>query len=249
MLGIDSWIVRSCFPPHPTATQLGYISRRGIAARDFSSTRRSRLAWSRAHDWKSCKRHKRFEGSNPSSSATAKRTGSARPFCCGGGGDGERTAPQNGSGKETIVLGYFIEAQKIIGGAGSAARGRTRERNAALFARRFRLTPKSVLARRSLAPVLFGDPEILMANIPQHSTFWKRRASSSLKNFSANPSTLDQANCPERGNTDPLLPVGVPREVPKGNASELKTLRGALTPGFPPPRGIGDSPCIMRGTR
>ena len=87
MLGIDSWIVRSCFPPHPTATQLGYISRRGIAARDFSSTRRSRLAWSRAHDWKSCKRHKRFEGSNPSSSATAKRTGSARPFCCGGGGD------------------------------------------------------------------------------------------------------------------------------------------------------------------
>ena len=87
MLGIDSWIVRSCFPPHPTATQLGYISRRGIAARDFSSTRRSRLAWSRAHDWKSCKRHKRFEGSNPSSSATAKRTGFARPFCCGGGGD------------------------------------------------------------------------------------------------------------------------------------------------------------------
>ena len=86
MLGIDSWIVRSCFPPHPTATQLGYISRRGIAARDFSSTRRSRLAWSRAHDWKSCKRHKRFEGSNPSSSATAKRTGFARPFCCGGGG-------------------------------------------------------------------------------------------------------------------------------------------------------------------
>ena len=86
MLGIDSWIVRSCFPPHPTATQLGYISRRGIAARDFSSTRRSRLAWSRAHDWKSCKRHKRFEGSNPSSSATAKRTGMPRPFGCGGGG-------------------------------------------------------------------------------------------------------------------------------------------------------------------
>ena len=26
-------------------------------------------------------------GSNPSASATAKRTGSARPFCCGGGGD------------------------------------------------------------------------------------------------------------------------------------------------------------------
>lgn len=74
---------------------------------------------------------------------------------------GERTAPPNGSGKETIVLGYFIEVQKIIGGAGSAA----------CIARRFRLTPKSVLARRSLAPVLFGDPEILMANIPQHSTF------------------------------------------------------------------------------
>ena len=34
---------------------------------------------------------------------------------------GERTAPPNGSGKETIVLGYFIEVQKIIGGAGSAA--------------------------------------------------------------------------------------------------------------------------------
>ena len=122
---------------------------------------------------------------------------------------GERTAPQNGSGKETIVLCYFIEAQKIIGGAGSAARGRIRERNAASFARRFRLTPKSVLARRSLAPVLFGDPEILMANIPQHSTFWKRRASSSLKIFSANQSTLDRAKCPERGNTVPLLPFGL----------------------------------------
>lgn len=30
---------------------------------------RSRLAWSRAHDWKSCRRHKRLESSNLSSSA------------------------------------------------------------------------------------------------------------------------------------------------------------------------------------
>ena len=35
----------------------------------FISTRRSRLAWSRAHDWKSCKPQKGFEGSNPSFSA------------------------------------------------------------------------------------------------------------------------------------------------------------------------------------
>ena len=38
-----------------------------------ASTWRSRLVWSRAHDWKSCNRQKRFEGSNPSSSATAKK--------------------------------------------------------------------------------------------------------------------------------------------------------------------------------
>ena len=35
----------------------------------FERTRRSRLAWSRAHDWKSCKPQKGFEGSNPSFSA------------------------------------------------------------------------------------------------------------------------------------------------------------------------------------
>ena len=35
-----------------------------------ASTWRSRLVWSRAHDWKSCNRQKRFEGSNPSSSAS-----------------------------------------------------------------------------------------------------------------------------------------------------------------------------------
>ena len=33
------------------------------------NTWRSRLVWSRAHDWKSCNRHKRFEGSNLSFSA------------------------------------------------------------------------------------------------------------------------------------------------------------------------------------
>ena len=48
-----------------------------------------------------------------------------------------------------------------------------------------------------------------------------------MNQCSANPSTLDRANCPERGNTDPLLPVGVPREVPEGSVSELRTLRGA----------------------
>ena len=35
----------------------------------LSTVWRSRLAWSRAHDWKSCRRQKRLEGSNPSSSA------------------------------------------------------------------------------------------------------------------------------------------------------------------------------------
>ena len=65
----------------------------------------------------------------------------------------------------------------------------------------------------------------------------------------ANSSALDQANCPEHGNTVPLLPVGVPREVPEGSVCELRTLRGALTPGFPPPRGIGDSPRIMHDKR
>ena len=61
-------------------------------------------------------------------------------------------------------------------------------------------------------------------------------------NFRANSNTLDRAKCPERGNTVPLLPVGVPREVPEGSASELRTLRGALTPGFPPPtRNRGQS--------
>ena len=34
---------------------------------------RSRLAWSRAHDWKSCRRQKRLEGSNPSFSATSEQ--------------------------------------------------------------------------------------------------------------------------------------------------------------------------------
>ena len=33
---------------------------------------RSRLAWSRAHDWKSCNGQKPFEGSNPSFSAKEK---------------------------------------------------------------------------------------------------------------------------------------------------------------------------------
>ena len=36
------------------------------------NTWRSRLVWSRAHDWKSCNRHKRFEGSNLSFSAKIK---------------------------------------------------------------------------------------------------------------------------------------------------------------------------------
>ena len=67
--------------------------------------------------------------------------------------------------------------------------------------------------------------------------------------FRAKTSTLDRAKCPELGNTDPLLPVGVPREVPEESVSELRTLRGALTPGFPPPRGIGDSPRIMHDKR
>ena len=35
---------------------------------------RSRVVWSSAHDWKSCNRHKRFEGSNPSFSATSEWT-------------------------------------------------------------------------------------------------------------------------------------------------------------------------------
>ena len=36
------------------------------------NTWRSRLVWSRAHDWKSCNRQKRFEGSNLSFSAKIK---------------------------------------------------------------------------------------------------------------------------------------------------------------------------------
>ena len=43
-----------------------------VTQTSYSSFRplwRSRLAWSRAHDWKSCRRQKRLEGSNPSFSA------------------------------------------------------------------------------------------------------------------------------------------------------------------------------------
>src|SRR5699024_6841429 len=39
---------------------------------------RSRLAWSRAHDWKSCRRQKRLEGSNPSFSAMTGHRGGCR---------------------------------------------------------------------------------------------------------------------------------------------------------------------------
>ena len=35
----------------------------------FDQSWRSRVAWSSAHDWKSCKPQKGFEGSNPSFSA------------------------------------------------------------------------------------------------------------------------------------------------------------------------------------
>ena len=56
--------------------------------------RRSRLAWSRAHDWKSCNGQKPFEGSNPSFSVEKRRAEARRFFSeirpageitCGGG--------------------------------------------------------------------------------------------------------------------------------------------------------------------
>ena len=45
---------------------------------------RSRLAWSRAHDWKSCRRQKRLESSNLSFSATSKSPGNAFEQCIPG---------------------------------------------------------------------------------------------------------------------------------------------------------------------
>lgn len=38
--------------------------------------------WSKAHDWKSCVRLKRTEGSNPSLSAIHNKTRPCGGFCC-----------------------------------------------------------------------------------------------------------------------------------------------------------------------
>ncbi len=38
--------------------------------------------WSKAHDWKSCVRLKRTEGSNPSLSAIYKKARPCGGFCC-----------------------------------------------------------------------------------------------------------------------------------------------------------------------
>ena len=111
-----------------------------------------------------------------------------------------------------------------------------------LLIRSFPGPPQSTGARFHRARTLFGVK-------PAGGGCCVSGCRNAPNNFRANPSTLDRAKCPERGNTAPLLPVGVPREVPEGSVSELRTLRGALTPGFPPPRGIGDSPCIMHDNR
>ena len=66
-----------------------------------ASTWRSRLVWSRAHDWKSCNRQKRFEGSNPSSSATAGSNPSSSATA-------EKCEPRKG------VRIFFVAAEEVF---------------------------------------------------------------------------------------------------------------------------------------
>ena len=121
---------------------------------------RSRLVWSRAHDWKSCNRQKRFEGSNPSSSATAEKCEPVR------------------------VRIFFVEAeeekkggplrQKFISGKDEfrtytclkmCSNDTLPQGSAACAARRLRLFPRLERGVKS-AKMLLIQSSILMANIP-----------------------------------------------------------------------------------
>ena len=92
----------------------------------------------------------------------------------------ERTAPPSGSGKETIVLGYFIEAQKIIGGAGSAA----------CIARRFRLTPKKCPHSAKPRSGTVWGPRDPYGEYPATFNLLQAARELVLKKFSAGKSTL-----------------------------------------------------------
>ena len=153
-------------------------------------------------------------GSNPSASAIAERTGSARPFCYGGGGEkggGPGAAKRQRERNDCIWI--FIGVQKLSAARVRrrtkraafarttpkrnmffyphspfsqsspygeypitfillfAARGRTRKRDATLFARRFRLHYIQKGMHSSIRTFRFRSP-LLMANIPLHSSFF-----------------------------------------------------------------------------
>ena len=118
---------------------------------------RSRLVWSRAHDWKSCNRQKRFEGSNPSSSAIAERTGKTRLFCYGGGGERGRTL----AAKIHFGQGRFPTYTCLK----MCANATLPQGSAACAARRLRLFPRLERGVKS-AKMLLIQSSILMANIP-----------------------------------------------------------------------------------
>ena len=121
-------------------------------------------------------------GSNPSASATAKRTGSARPFCCGGGGDrGANGAAERQRKRNDRTRLFYRSSRNYRRRRFGGARTRPRKKRCLI---RATLSPALHLKRNAsfyFALSFFAVPALwrisrnirspcLMANIPQHSS-------------------------------------------------------------------------------
>ena len=124
---------------------------------------RSRLVWSRAHDWKSCNRQKRFEGSNPSSSATAEKCEPVRVriFLLR-----RRRRKKGGPMRQKFISGK--DEFPTYTCLKMCSNDTLPQGSAACAARRLRLFPRLERGVKS-AKMLLIQNSILMANIPPSS--------------------------------------------------------------------------------